>query len=130
MYLSLCRAAGLPSRYVKGYLVSNTSAVAHVWAEIFVGKEITQDGWIPVECAGTNSYQSEIHNHFGIEEADHLRLCVDDGTNETFIQLTHPIHVRYESSMNVNISRFESTKNFNILSSKELIIEENYRYYE
>jgi transglutaminase-like putative cysteine protease len=130
LYLSLCRAAGIPSRYVKGYLVNETSAVSHVWAELFVGKELSSTGWIPVECAGTGELNSEIHNHYGLEDVNHLRLLVDDGTNETFNQLTNPFSVRYEPSLEVTISRFETIQNYSILSTGKLIIENNCRTYE
>lgn len=130
LYLSMCKAIGLPSRYVKGYLVSNNTAVAHVWAELFVGKQITETGWMPVECAGTGSYDTMIHHHYGLQDANHLRLCVDDGTNETFSSLNNPITIRYEPSVSVSIDRFELIENYMILSSKQLIIEGSTRSFE
>lgn len=130
LYISLCKAAGIPSRYIRGFLVSDSSVVSHVWAEIFVGKNLTDTGWLSVECAGTGSYLSEIHQHYGIQDANHLRLCVDDGTNETFNLLINPIQVRYESSINVTIMHFEQVKNYTILSSKQLIIKDTDRYYD
>lgn len=130
LYLSICKAAGIPSRYVKGYLISEESAIPHVWAEVFVGPDISENGWMPVECAGTGNAQSEIHNNFGVEDIQHLRLCIDDGTNETFQQLTNPLSVRYEESLTVDITRFESIKNYTILKSKKLTIENDIRSYQ
>ncbi len=130
LYLSLCRAAGIPSRYIKGYLINETSAVSHVWAELFVGKDLSSTGWIPVECAGTGELNSEIHNHYGLEDVNHLRLLVDDGTNETFNRLTNPFSIRYEPTLEVTISRFETIQNYSILSTSNLIIEKNTRKYE
>jgi len=130
LYLSLCKAAGIPSRYIKGYLVSNNSAVPHVWAEIFVGTSVSQTGWIPVECAGTGSSTSEIHNNYGIEDVQHIRLCIDDGTNETFQNLTNPLQIRYEQSLDVNINRVEIISNYTVLSTKQLTIKNNQRSYE
>lgn len=130
LYLSLCRAAGLPSRYVKGYLVNETSAVSHVWAEIYVGTTLSSTGWIPVECAGTGTLDSEIHNHYGLEDVSHLRLLVDDGTNETFNQIRTPISVRYEPTIDVSIIRFETIQNYSILSTSKLIIDDDKRTYE
>lgn len=130
LYLSLCRAIKLPCRYIKGYIISNTTAVPHVWAEIFVGKQLSKSGWIPVECAGTGSCKSEIHNHYGIEDVQHLRLCIDDGSNETFQELTNPLQVKYDQTAKINISRFESIKNYSVLSSKKLTIKNNHRMYE
>jgi len=130
LYLSLCRSIGIPCRYVKGYLISNTTIIPHVWAELFVGTEISESGWIPVECAGTGSYQSEIHNHYGIEDCNHLRLCIDDGTNQTFQRLNKPINIRYETTVTVNITRIEEIDKYTILQSKQLIIHKNNRYFE
>ncbi len=130
LYLSLCRSIGIPSRYVKGYLISNNSIVPHVWAEIFVGKDISESGWIPVECAGTGSYESEIHNHYGIEDCNHLRLCIDDGTNQTFQRLTNPINLRYETTVTISINRIDEINNYKILESKQLIVDKNNRYFE
>ncbi len=130
LYLSLCKAVGIPSRYIKGYLISNNTAIPHVWAELFVGKEISENGWIPVECAGTGSSTSEIHNNYGVEDAQHIRLCVDDGTNETFQKLTNPLQIRYDQRLDVNINRVEQVNNYTILSSKQLIIKDNQRTFE
>lgn len=130
LYLSLCKAIDLPSRYVKGYLVSNETAVAHVWAEVFVGKQISETGWIPVECAGTGSYYTMIHHHYGVQDANHVRLCVDDGTNETFTHLTNPITIRYEPTVDVSINQFESIEDYTVLSSKQLTVEGSTRLFE
>ena len=130
LYLSLCKAVGIPSRYIKGYLISNNTAVPHVWAELFVGPKVSETGWIPVECAGTGSSTSEIHNNYGIEDVQHIRLCIDDGTNETFQNLTNPLQIRYEQSLEVNINRVEIITNYTVLSSKQLIIKNNERSFE
>jgi hypothetical protein len=129
-YLSLCRSIGIPCRYVKGYLISNATIIPHVWAELFVGKEVSKSGWIPVECAGTGSYESEIHNHYGIEDCNHLRLCTDDGTNQTFQRLNNPLNIRYEQTVSVNITRIENIDDYTILDSKQLIIYKNDRYFQ
>lgn len=130
LYLSICKSIGLPSRYIKGYLISNTSAVPHVWAEIFVGTQISQTGWIPVECAGTGKTSSEIHNHFGFEDVHHLRLCTDDGTNETFQQLNNPLSVKYNENMDIDITRIETVENYSTTASAQLTIEENTRKFQ
>jgi len=130
LYLSLCRSIGIPGRYIKGYIIKNTSAVPHVWAELFVGKQLSPTGWIPVECAGTAKSSSEIHNHYGLEDAHHLRLCIDDGTNQTFHQLNNPLSVEYTQNIDVNISRIEIVHNFSIISTAQLVIEDNQRRYQ
>jgi hypothetical protein len=130
LYLSICRSIGLPSRYIKGYLISNDSAIPHVWAEIFVGTQISQTGWIPVECAGTGKTSSEIHNHYGLEDVHHLRLYTDDGTNETFQQLNNPLSVKYNENMDINITRIETVENYATTTSAQLTIEENTRKYQ
>jgi hypothetical protein len=86
LYLSLCRAVNIPSRFIRGYLLEETNAIAHAWAEVYVGGNLGINGWIPVECAGASGdINVEIHQNFAIETADHLRLFTDDGSNESLI---------------------------------------------
>ncbi|PKK81397.1 MAG: hypothetical protein CVT47_02655 [Thermoplasmata archaeon HGW-Thermoplasmata-2] len=79
LYISLCRAAGIPSRFVEGYMVSPKEETekfgGHVWAEIYDGE------WVTVECAGNGTAQSEVRWNFGIYRPDHIGVFFDDGTN-------------------------------------------------
>jgi len=95
LYISLCRSVGIPARFIRGFTVNVNQAVPHAWAEVFVGGDIGNDGWIPVECACNSSDMSiQINQNFAIETADHLRLFVDQGSNESLIVSFSGIKVR------------------------------------
>lgn len=79
LYISLCRAAGIPARFVKGYMVSPKEETdkfeGHVWAEFYDGE------WVTVECAGNGSAQKETGWNFGIYRPNHIDVFFDDGTD-------------------------------------------------
>jgi transglutaminase-like putative cysteine protease len=59
LMIATCRAAGLPARYVSGYIFSprrGTGAATHAWTDVF----IEDRGWISLdpthECAQTDHY--------------------------------------------------------------------------
>lgn len=43
LFISLCRSAGIPARYVSGYVYSNKSFGPHAWAEAWVGDWVSFD---------------------------------------------------------------------------------------
>ena len=45
VFIGLCRSAGLPARYVSGYLASQKTSATHAWAEVF----IPSVGWAGVD---------------------------------------------------------------------------------
>jgi len=132
LYLSLCRAVNIPARFVKGMLIENNdgalSAIHHLWVEIFVGGDIGFDGWIPVECAGIGSVDHEIYQHFGVEDASHLRLFIDDGTNQSIKQSNNHINVYYQDSLQIQINQYALIQNYSILDSQQLCISPLHRY--
>lgn len=127
LYISLCRSVGLPARFIRGYLVEESSTVAHAWVEVFVGgKNIGNNGWIPVECAGiSDDVNSEVNQNFGRERAGHLRLFQDAGTNESLnLSISGP-HVKYDKGVNIDMTSFVDVKNYEVLESKELYVDQN-----
>lgn len=137
LYISLCRAVGLPSRFIRGYIVEENrkkaNAVAHAWAEVFVGGNIGINGWIPVECAGTaEEVETEINQNFGVEDANHLRLFIDDGSNLSIeASLSSVSVIRYNSKLNIKTNPFTEINNFTVLESKQLVVDNNgYRKYK
>lgn len=136
LYISLCRSVGIPSRFIRGYLIDSTSnvtfAVAHAWAEVFVGGDIDNNGWVPVECACTSTDMNvQINQNFGIETTNHLRLFQDDGSNTSLnISISGP-RVSYDTHMKVDMTSFVEIENFNVLEEKALFIDSNgYRTYK
>ena len=132
LYISLCRSVGLPARFIRGFLVDEynevAEAVAHAWVEVFVGNNIGDKGWIPVECAGTatgeNKVKTEINQNFGVESAGHLRLFTDEGSDESLnISISGPL-VKYDTGMKITMSSFVNIDNY-IAEEKELFIDEN-----
>ncbi|MBN2065692.1 MAG: transglutaminase domain-containing protein [Candidatus Thermoplasmatota archaeon] len=130
LYISLCRSIGIPARFIRGYLIEETNgiatAVSHAWAEVFVGGSLGHDGWISVECACPSQCSDvQIYQNFAIESAGHLRLFIDDGSNESLnVSLSGP-RVRYGSGVTVNLVPFVTIENFEVLESKSLTIDEN-----
>lgn len=138
LYISLCRALGIPARFIRGFLLTNSDngihiVTAHAWVEIFVDESTDRNGWIPVECACcTNSIETDIHQNFGVESANHLRLFVDDGSNESLASLLSGIsYITYGSDRTIELQQFAEIRNYQELESKKLVITaENIRYYE
>ena len=125
LYISLCRSIGIPARFIRGYLVeedgATVSAVSHAWAEVFVGGNIGNDGWIPIECAcPSKDMEVQVNQNFGLESAGHLRLFKDDGSNESLeASISGPV-VRYDSGMGIDMTDFVEISSYNILDAKEL----------
>jgi transglutaminase-like putative cysteine protease len=138
LYISLCRVLGIPARFIRGYLLTSYEngtalATAHAWVEVFVGGSVGRNGWIPVECACcTNSIETDINQNFGVESAFHLRLFVDDGSNESLASLLSGIsYITYGLNRTIKLKSFAEIRNYQELESKKLVISrENTRYYE
>ena len=135
LYISLCRSIGIPARLISGYLIEERNgevlAVGHAWAEVFVGEGICESGWRPVECSCCASLTAEIHQNFGVEDAGHLRLFIDNGSNQSLNASISGTRVEYDKKINVEMLPILKIENYEVLQSKELIIDkENYRYYD
>ena len=127
LYISLCRSLNIPSRFIRGFLLDENYVVQHVWVEVFVGGGIGKDGWIPVECAGiSNNAEIEINQNFGIENALHLRLFKDDGSNESlnfsFSGITYKI---FSENRFIDIKFYSNITNYLVTKSQQLIVDEN-----
>ena len=127
LYISLCRSLKIPSRFIRGFLVEEINAIPHVWAEVFVGGNIGDNGWIPVECAGiSGSIDSEIHQNFGIEDVGHLRLFKDDGSNESInISLSGFHYIMLSQTRNIEANSYSKISDYQILRNQKLVIDEN-----
>ncbi|MCK4347627.1 MAG: transglutaminase domain-containing protein [Thermoplasmatales archaeon] len=129
LYISLCRSIGIPARFIRGYLVEENddkvSVISHAWAEVFVGGELGNYGWIPVECAGDSDTKTEINQNFGVEDVSHLRLFEDDGSDASLNASISGIMVYYTESMKVDMYSFVDVSKYSTLESKELCIDEN-----
>jgi hypothetical protein len=138
LYISLCRAVGIPARFIRGYLITtetNGSIVAtpHAWTEIFVGEPGPLNGWIPVECACcTTSIVTDINQNFGVESAFHLRLYTDDGSNASLAtSLSGISYITHDPSRTISLESFAEVRNYQELESKQLIVtNDNIRHYE
>ena len=138
LYVSLCRAVGIPARFIRGYLISNDistgaiTAVAHAWVEVFVGTSDSQNGWIPVECACcVTSVKTDIQQNFGVETAFHLRLYTDDGSNESLkSSLSGISYIIHQPNTHIQLEPFAEIRKYKELESKQLIVtDENIRYF-
>ncbi len=127
LYISLCRSLKIPARFIRGFLVEKNSAIPHAWAEVFVGSELGDDGWISVECAGiANSVESEIHQNFGIEDVEHLRVFKDDGSNESLnISLSGVYYRMYSENRIIDAYSYCDISNYSVIRNQQLVIDEN-----
>jgi transglutaminase-like putative cysteine protease len=138
LYISLCRALGIPARFIRGYLITQSmnesvTATPHAWTEVFVGISGTLNGWIPIECACcTNSIVTDINQNFGVESAFHLRLFSDDGSNASLTSSLSGIsYITHEPNTTITLQAFAEISNYQELESRKLVItEKNNRYYE
>ena len=134
LYIALCRSLNIPARFIRGYLIDQDSAaislIPHVWVEVFVGNNIGSNGWIPIECAGTAEITAEIHQNFAVEDVDHLRLFIDDGTNTSLNTSSSHISIEYEKDLSVELTHYAQIDAYQILTLKNLCVKENTdRYY-
>ena len=137
LYISLCRAVDIPARFIRGYLLQEeengeVTATAHAWVEVFVGKLIGNEGWVPIECSCcATSIQVDINQNFGLEDAFHIRLFVDDGSNESFnISQSGVQYIHYENR-EIELRSFAEIENYLELESKKLVVtKDNTRYYQ
>lgn len=132
LYMSLCRSIGIPSRFIRGFLIEENNVVPHAWVEVFVGGNIGDDGWIPIECAGTaQKTETEVNQNFGVESAEHLRIYKDDGSNESLIVSLSDFYSQYMQGMVIEAQSYSDVSNYVVLRSNELVIDKNgNRYYQ
>lgn len=126
LYISLCRSLGIPARFIRGFLIEVDTATPHAWVEVYVGGGVGNNGWIPVECAGISSNaETEVNQNFAIESADHLRLFMDDGSNESInISMSGLSYVTY-GDMIVEATYYSEVTDYTVLRSNELVIDED-----
>ena len=92
LYISLCRAAGIPARFVGGFLVEKApkSYVAHVRTEFYDGE------WVPVDVAASENKNGaaraksdfiaqQMDAVFGVLSPGHVQTFVDDGTSASIV---------------------------------------------
>ena len=130
LYISLCRSIGIPARFISGFVVKGNGEIldpaAHAWAEVFVGKNISNDGWIPVECASSSSDMDfQIVFDFGVEGADNLRLFKDNGSNESLNASIYGAWIQHDEGMHINMIPFLEVDNYSVLESREFVIDES-----
>jgi transglutaminase-like putative cysteine protease len=138
LYVTLCRAAGIPARFIRGYLLTENSngaadATTHAWTEVFVGGSVGTNGWVPVECACvTTLVQTDINQNFGLENAFHLRLFIDDGSNESLaLSLSSISYITFGENRDIELQPFAEIQNYQVLESKKLTVtSDNTRLYE
>ena len=136
LYITLCRSVDIPARLVRGYLIEDTNnaviAIPHAWVEVFVGGNVGYNGWISVECSCTaNDYNEQINQNFAVEDANHLRVFVGYGSNESLKNSISGPRVKYDETQKINIESFAILTNYKVLESKQLVVEsKTKRYYQ
>ncbi|MBN2603091.1 MAG: transglutaminase domain-containing protein [Candidatus Thermoplasmatota archaeon] len=127
LYISLCRSVGIPARFISGFLIEENndiiSSVGHAWVEIYVGPEITSNGWIPVECSCSADIKTELNQNFGVENVYHLRLFEDDGSDESLKTYMSGPKVEYEKNLEISMKSFIEVTGYSVIKSSELIVD-------
>jgi len=135
LYISLCRSIGIPARFIRGFIAEEddngfVDAVPHAWVEVFVGGNIGNNGWIPVECAcSSDNIDTQVYQNFGLESVGHLRLFEDDGSDESLIISLSDIKVKYDTGIIIDLKPVAEVNSYRVLESKELLIDNNNRRY-
>ncbi len=78
LFIALCRASGVPARFVGGFIVSPERSSYHSWAEVF----LSDYGWIPVDPTAGQGYKKEgkdPYAFFGAITGDRLISSVGTG---------------------------------------------------
>ena len=138
LYVSLCRSLGIPARFVRGYLLTlsqneTANATAHAWSEVYVGGSLGNQGWVPVECACcVTSVSVDVEQNFGVQDATHLRMFTDDGSNESLaLSLSSITSVSHSLSRHVDMTPFVEVRNLQVLRSQKLVVDSDQtRHYE
>ncbi len=83
VYISMCRAAGLPARYAGSIVIRGDDAsydeVFHRWCEVY----IPNFGWIPVDpSGGDNEYPADQAKYFGFLDNRFLITTMGGGESE------------------------------------------------
>jgi hypothetical protein len=83
VYISMCRAAGLPARYAGSIVIRGDDAsyddVFHRWCEVY----IPNFGWIPVDpSGGDNEYPADQAKYFGFLNNRFLITTMGGGGSE------------------------------------------------
>ncbi len=118
-YIALCRAAGIPARYVGSVVVRGEDAsfdnVYHRWAEIY----IPPIGWVPVDVnAGDEEWQGERCFSFG-GIANRFLITTVGGGNSKYLKWDYNVSVDYKTFGKANV-RVESFAEWDVLKSKYL----------
>jgi len=102
-YIALCRAAGIPARYVGAMVLRGDDAsidrAFHRWAEIYLPRV----GWIPVDVnAGDEPGQADRASSFG-GIANRFLITTRGGGNSTQLEWDYNLLMKYESKGKANV---------------------------
>ena len=119
-YIALCRAAGIPARYVGSVVVRGEDAsfdnVYHRWAEIY----LPPIGWIPVDVnAGDEEWQGDRCYSFG-GIANRFLITTVGGGNSRYMKWDYNVSVDYKTIGKANV-RVESFAEWDVLKAKKIM---------
>ncbi len=74
LFITLCRAAGVPARWVSGWVVYPSGWNMHDWAEFYVEPH----GWLPADCSrGWRDDEDPDVRHFFFGNSDAYRMIAN-----------------------------------------------------
>lgn len=102
-YVALCRAAGVPARYVGSVVVRGEDAsfdkVYHRWAEIY----LPGVGWIPVDVnAGDEEWQGDRAESFG-GISNRFLITTRGGGGSDLLSWTYNVSTEYQTRGKANV---------------------------
>ena len=74
---------------------------------------------------------TSVNQNFGLENAEHLRIFKDDGSNESLVISLSGFYSQYSQGVNIEAQSYSEISNYEVLRSNELVIDKNgNRYYQ
>ncbi|MFH2142385.1 MAG: transglutaminase domain-containing protein [Bacteroidota bacterium] len=102
-YISMCRAAGLPARYVGSVVMrgddTSMDDVFHRWVEVY----LPNYGWIPVDpSGGDQKWPADQANSFG-SLSNRFCITTESGGNSEYLKWTYNSNEFYTSDPKTNV---------------------------
>lgn len=115
VYISMCRAAGLPARYAGSVVVRGDDAcwdnVFHRWVEVY----LPGYGWIPVDPSGGDSeWPADRANYFGFLNNRYLITTIGGGGSE-YLEWSYNANEKWTSTGRAKVE----SENFGEWTPKE-----------
>ena len=108
LFIALCRANGLPARYVGGTVQrgpgTSVDTSFHRWAEVY----LPPYGWVPVDVQADDGSSGVSHAYFGVDTDNRFATTVGGGDSEYLKWNYHDYYRYYYSGSPPSVTRERS----------------------